>query len=263
MKEWLDEIRPLLVSVGGRILSALAALLIGALLIRVLMRLLEKGRLLNRASGEVKSFTLTFPTRRSSDLLIVSVIGILGVPMSSVVAVLASAGVAVGLALQGALSNLAGGIMLMIFKPFHVGDYVEASGASGTVKEITLFYSVFLTPDGKRVSVPNGSLMNANVTNYSSEKRRRVDVPFPCARTEDPERIRALLTGAMEGCGLVLTDPAPTVLQEPFGEESMNFTARCWCKNKDYWTVYYELTEAVGRAMTAAGIAQPTHRIEQ
>ena len=261
MKEWFDAIRPVLVDVGGKILFALAVFLIGRLIIRELMRLLEKGKLMNRASGEVKSFALSFVRIALNVVLLVSVIGILGVPMSSVVAVLASAGVAVGLALQGALSNLAGGIMLMLFKPFRVGDYVEATGAAGTVREITIFYTVFVTADGKRVLVPNGSLMNANVVNCSSEPTRRVDVPFPCARQEDPERVRRLMQKAMTDNALVLESPAPAVHQEPFGEESMNFTARCWCKTKDYWAVYYGLTQAIGDAMTTGGIAQPTHQI--
>ena len=259
MKEWFDSIRPILVDAGSKILFALAVFILGRLLIRFILRLLEKGKLLNRASGEVKSFTLSFVRIALNVILVVSVIGILGVPMSSVITVLASAGVAVGLALQGALSNLAGGIMLMIFKPFHVGDYVESSGASGTVKEITLFYTVFITADGKRVSVPNGSLMNANVVNFSSEPLRRVDVPFPCARQEDPARVRALIEKVMADNELVLKDPAPVVAQEPFGEEAMNFTARCWCRNKDYWTVYYGLTRAIGDAITQAGVAQPNH----
>lgn len=117
--------------------------------------------------------------------------------MASVVAVLASAGVAVGLALQGALSNLAGGIMLMIFKPFRLGDYVSAAGVEGVVKEVTLFYTVLLTVDNKRITVPNGSLMNANVTDFSSEEFRRVDLSFSCAKSEVPSKIQDIMMAVM------------------------------------------------------------------
>ncbi|MGN0986682.1 MAG: mechanosensitive ion channel family protein, partial [Otoolea sp.] len=141
-------------------------------------------------------------------LLVISIISILGVPMASVIAVLASAGVAVGLALQGALSNLAGGIMLMILKPFKLGDYVSASGVEGVVKELTLFYTVFMTVDNKKITVPNGSLMNANITNFSSEALRRVDLTFSCAKSEAPSKVQDIMITVMKANPQVLSDPA-------------------------------------------------------
>lgn len=146
--------------------------------------------MMDKIEGTVRTFILSFLKAGLYAILAISIIGIMGVPMASVVAVLASAGVAIGLALQGALSNLAGGIILMIFKPFHQGDYVSAAGVEGVVKEVTLFYTVILTLDNKRITVPNGSLMNANITDYSAEELRRVDLRFACAKSEAPAKIQ-------------------------------------------------------------------------
>ena len=154
-------------AVGGKIILALLVLIIGNILIKSILKMLAKNKIFEKAEGTVRTFMLSFVKIGLYIVLVISIIGIMGVPMASVVAVLASAGVAVGLALQGALSNLAGGIMLMIFKPFRLGDYVSAAGVEGVVKEVTLFYTVLLTVDNKRITVPNGSLMNANVTDFS------------------------------------------------------------------------------------------------
>ena len=156
---------------------------VGKFLIGKFLGLLEKSKAMGKLEGEVRTFTLSFVKIALYVLLLICVIGILGVPMASVVTVLASAGVAIGLALQGALSNLAGGIMLMVFKPFKLGDYVDAAGVSGVVKEVTLFYTVIMTLDNKRITVPNGSLMNTNVVDYSSAELRRVDLTFSCAKS--------------------------------------------------------------------------------
>ena len=173
-------------AVGGKLILALLVLLIGNALIKSALKMLAKSKLLDKAEGTVRTFTLSFVKIGLYVILVISIIGIMGVPMASVVTVLASAGVAVGLALQGALSNLAGGIMLMLFKPFQLGDYVSAAGVEGVVKEVTLFYTVILTLDNKRITVPNGSLMNANITDFSSEELRRVDLTFACAKSESP-----------------------------------------------------------------------------
>jgi small conductance mechanosensitive channel len=194
-------------------------------------------------------------------MLIIAVINILGVPMAQVIAVLASAGVAVGLALQGALSNLAGGILLMIIRPFNVGDYVDAAGASGVVQSINLFYTVLLTVDNKRITVPNGSLMNANVVNYSTEALRRVDMTFGCAKGEAPAAIQDLMMEVVKANGKVLADPAPFARLSGGTNEAMEFTVRAWCKGEDYWDVYFDLTQAITEAMGAKGVQAPAVRV--
>ena len=152
--------------------------------------------------------------------------------MASIITVLASAGVAIGLALQGALSNLAGGIMIIFFKPFKKGDYVDTAGASGTVDEVTLFYTTFLTPDNKRILVPNGQLMNANVVNYSSEETRRVDLNFICSNTEQPSRIENLIMERLLSCEKVLKDPEPFARLNENSRDAMIFSVKVWLQKR-------------------------------
>ena len=216
----------LLVPLIGKLAFALVVWLVGKWAVRKIVGLLEKSKGFARLEGTVRTFALSFVKIGLYVLLGISIIGILGVETSSIVAVLASAGVTVGLALQGALSNLAGGIMLLVFKPFKIGDYVDAAGVSGVVKEVTLFYTVIITVDNKHITVPNGSLMNANVVNYSTEELRRVDLVFSCAKSESPARIQELMRSAMGSCGKV-----------------------------------FDLTQGITEALAAAGVQAPAYRV--
>jgi len=259
---YLSGLAALLLPLVKRIAFALAVYLIGRWGIRKLLRALEDSKGMTRLEGTLRTFTLSFTRIGLYVLLAVAVISILGVETTSIAAVLASTGVAVGLALQGALSNLAGGMMLVLFKPFQQGDYVDAAGASGTVKEVSLFYTVLITPDNKRITIPNGALMNANVVDYSSEERRRVDLTFTCARTENPGRVRELMLKALAENEKVLDAPDPPFARLSGGTaESMEFTVRAWCRNEDYWEVFYDLTERITEAMLAAGVRAPEYRV--
>ena len=183
--------------------------------------------------------------------------------MTSVLALLTSAMVAIGMAMQGSLSNLAGGIMLMIFRPFSVGNYIAAADTSGTVKEITVFYTVLVTPDGKKVYVPNGSLMSANVENFSSEEVRRVDLKFTCGRDEDFLKVQDMIRDVLDHNEQILKDPAPTVALSGATNEALEFDVRPYCNNSDYWGVYYDVTREVTEAMRQAGVSTPRVRIVQ
>lgn len=249
-------------SVGSKILFALLVLIVGKIVISAVLKLLNKSKLFNKTDSSVKTFAISFVKIALYALLAISVIGILGVPMASIIAALASAGVAIGLALQGALSNLAGGIMLMIFKPFKVGDFVEGSGVSGIVKEITMFYTVILTLDNKRITVPNGNLMNANIVDYSTEELRRVDLEFSCAKSEDPAKVQSIMVKVMEANANVLAEPDKPFARVSGGtNEAMNFIVRAWCKNADYWTVYFDLTQGIIEALGEAGVQAPAVRV--
>ena len=258
----INSLAGIATSVGSKIVFAVIVLIIGKILIDALLKLLKKGKLLDKMDASVKTFALSFVKIALYVLLIISIIGILGVPMASVVAALASAGVAIGLALQGALSNLAGGIMLMIFKPFKVGDFVEASGVSGIAKEITMFYTVITTLDNKRITVPNGNLMNANIVDYSSEDLRRVDLDFSCAKSEDPARVQSIMVKVMEANSKVLDAPEKPFARVSGGtNEAMNFIVRAWCANADYWDVYFDLTQSIIEALGAEGVQAPAVRV--
>ena len=244
-----------------KLLGALIVFIVGKFLIGKVMNTLDKNRGIAKLDGAVRSFSMSAIKGALYVILFVTIINIMGVPMASVVAVIASAGVAVGLALQGALSNLAGGIMLVLFKPFRVGDYVDAAGVSGTVKEVTLFYTVIMTLDNRRVTVPNGTLMNANVVDYSTEPLRRVDLAFACAKSEAPADIQNIMMNVMNANKMVLQDPAPFARLSGGTNEAMEFTVRAWCKNEDYWDVYFDLTQSITEALGEANVQAPAVRV--
>ena len=247
----------------GKIVFAIIVYLVGKWLIGKAVNLMVKSKRFAELDGAVQTFARSAMKMGLFALLFVSIIGILGVETSSIVAAVASCGVAVGLALQGALGNLAGGIMLLIFKPFKLGDYVDAAGVSGVVTELTLFYTVITTLDNKRITVPNGSLMNSNVVDYSAEELRRVDLSFSCAKGEAPARVQEIMLGVMQKHEKVLQegDKAPFARLSGGTNESMEFTVRAWCANADYWDVFFDLTQGITEALGAAGVQAPAFRV--
>ena len=257
----MEKIKEMLADTGGNIVAAIVVAIVGFLLIKVIMKALRKLKGFDKLDQTMTRFILNFIKWALYVMLIVAVIGILGVPMAQVIAVLASAGVAVGLALQGALSNLAGGILLIIMRPFNVGDYVDAAGASGFVQSINLFYTVILTIDNKRITVPNGSLMNSNVTDYTAEPKRRVDLVFSCAKSEKPAEIQQCILDAVANSKFALTDPEPFARISGGTNEAMEFTVRVWCKTEDYWDLYFELNQIIVEAFAAKGVQAPALRV--
>ena len=257
----MASILSVVTTVVTHILLALVVFLVGRFIIRKLAGWLDKSKVMEKLDPSLHSFLVSFVRIGLYVLLIIAIISILGVPMASVVTVLASAGLAIGMALQGSLANLAGGIMLMIFKPFKVGEYVEAAGASGNVTRITMFYTEITTLDNKRVTVPNGALMNANVTNFSCEPLRRVDLTFTCAKSENAERIQALCLEAIGTVPKALKDPEPFARVSGGTNEAMEFTVRAWCESADYWDVYFDVTQAIVAAFGREGVQAPALRV--
>lgn len=260
MFDW-TTIGDVLINACVKIVLALLVWFIGKWIVGKLVKLIGKMKAVEKLDETVRKFLMNAAKIVLYVVLVISIIGILGIPMASVITVLASAGVAVGMALQGSLSNFAGGIMLMVFRPFKVGDYISAAGGEGTVKEISLFYTVLNTVDNKTITIPNGSLMNANVTNMSSEDLRRVDLTFGCAKGTDVAKVQQVMLDTMAANELVLADPAPFARLSGGSNEAMEFTARAWCKSADYWTVYFDLTQAITEALGAAGVAAPAVRV--
>ena len=261
MEKFMDKIRDMLGGTAGNIVGALLVLIVGFFVIKGVMKALRKLKSFEKLDQTTTRFILNFVKWLLYVLLIIAVIGMLGVPMAEVIAVLASAGVAVGLALQGALSNLAGGILLMILRPFKVGDYVDAGGASGFVHSINLFYTVIMTIDNKRVTVPNGNLMNSNVTDYTAEPTRRVDLVFACAKSEKPAEIQQCILDAVAKSRYAPQDPAPFAHISGGTNESMEFTVRVWCKTEEYWDLYFELNQIIVEAFGEKGVKAPAMRI--
>ena len=257
----MEAITNLCTTVVGKVLLSLVVWFVGKFIVKKLLGLVSKIQVLEKIEPNTRTFVLSAIKWLLYVVLVVSIVAILGVPMASVITVLGTAGAAIALSLQGSLSNLAGGIMLVIFRPFKVGDFVEASGVSGTVKEINLFYTVLNTVDNCRINVPNGSLMNANITDYTAESTRRVDLSFASAKSEDPQKIQELMLEVMEQHPKVLKDPAPFAHISGGTNEAMQFTVRAWCSTSDYWDVYFDLTQSITEKLGENGIQGPAVRV--
>lgn len=261
MEQFISKAIDLCTNFGGKIVSAIVVLIVGCLVIKWVKKALDKADRFSKLEKTVQSFLKNLVTILLYAVLFISVISIIGIPMTSVVAVLASCGLAVGLSLQGALSNFAGGIMILIFKPFRVGDYIEASGAEGTVRDISIFYTSIITVDNKRITVPNGDLMNSNVTNYSCEKSRRIDLDFKITNDCDGNLAKGVLLRAAEGTKDVRKDPVPFARMTAVDDDTFIFTVRAWCDSDKYWDVYFDLLENCSRALSENGIDDPEDRI--
>ncbi len=263
MEQILNDLAGLVVPLAKDLVAAILVFLIGFKVINFFVKKIKNGKILKNMDPSVAGFIASFASVSLKILVIVSVIAILGVPMSSIVALVASAGVAVGLAVQGALSNLVGGLMILLFRPFRVGDYVEAQSVAGTVREISVFYTVLLTPDNKVITVPNGGLTNSVITNYSAEECRRVDISISASYDNSIESVKETLLKVAASCDKVINEPAaPAAVALNCGENGVNYALRVWCKGADYWDVYFELTEGVRNSFKNCDIEIPYHQMK-
>ena len=247
---------------AGKLIFALLVFFIGRYCIRKLISFLPKSRLCEKINPTVRPFAIKSIRFFLYFFLGISCIGILGIPMASLITLLASAGVAIGLALQGSLSNLAGGIMLLLFRPFQVHDYIKSGTEEGTVQEVTVFYTIILSPDNKKISIPNGNLMNSNIINYSSEALRRVDLSFSVAREEDPEKVEKALKTAVEGDNRILHKPEAFFGITEIKNDALCFSIRVWVENKRYWDVYNTLNKRVILEFYRENIAVPNMKLK-
>ncbi len=258
----LTTILNAVISIGTKLLFALIVFAVGMLLIKLLLRTIEKSKAYARVDAEMRSFLNSFIKVALYIILAVAIVPILGIEIASIITVLATAGAAIGLALQGSLSNLAGGIMLVFVKPFKIGHFIEAAGQTGTVKEISIFYTVLNTPDNKRVLIPNGALMSSTIVDYSSEETRRVDLTFSVAYGTDPDRVTALLLERASADSRVKQDPAPFARLTAQNDSSLDFTLRVWVDSAAYWDVYHDLLLAVHNRLGEEGIEIPFPQLD-
>ena len=261
MEELMNKLIDLGATSGGRVLLALAVVIIGFMLVRFLSKLIRKSLDKSKLDDQVKNIIAKVAKVLLYLVLIVGVIEILGVPMTSVAALIASGGLAVGLAFQGALANLAGGLLILIFKPFRIGDYVETAGAEGIVREITIFYTKLITLDNKLVMIPNGDLMSSNVTNFTAEKIRRIDQDFKITNDIDQDLVKKVLLEAAKGTEGILEEPAAFARLTAVDDDTYIFTVRAWCDTPNYWDSYFNLIENCSKALSENGIDDPEERI--
>ncbi len=257
-----EKLTGVLVEYGPRLLGAILVLVVGVWVIRLIMHGIRKRMDRSKLDDSLKPFLRSLFKTLLRALLFISVLGMAGIEMTSFIAVLGAAGLAVGLALSGTLQNFAGGVMILLFKPFKVGDYIEAQGHAGSVKEIQVFNTVLKTPDARIIILPNGSLANTSMINYSAEETRRVDWAFGIAYGNKVEQARKVLRNLLDSDERVLKEPEPFIALSSLGDSSVNIVVRVWVKAPDYWSLFFDMNERVYNAFNKEGINIPFPQME-
>jgi small conductance mechanosensitive channel len=262
-EKWIEKGIELGTEYGLKVLGAIIIWIVGSWLIRKTLRLTDRAMIKKGMDESLKKFLRNLISWSLKVLLIVLILGNLGVETTSFAAILAAAGLAVGMALQGSLANFAGGVLIMIFKPFKIGDLIEAQGEKGKVKEIEIFTTKLISLQNKLVIIPNGILSNGNITNYSAEGYLTILLTFGVSYDADIKKTKEVLMEVLEKQEKVLNDPAPVVVVSELADSSVNFAVRPSVKIEDYWDVYFETVENVKNALDASGIEIPyPHQVE-
>lgn len=257
MDTLISSLTELVVSIGSRLLVATVVFFIGRWLIRRINRMVVNLMTRRHAEASLFSFTRSLVKITLNFLFIIILVGILGLETSSFLALFASAGVAIGMALSGTLQNFAGGVMILIFKPFKVGDFIEAQGQSGTVKEIQIFNTIMATPDNKIIIIPNGGLSTGILTNYSKEEARRVDWVFGISYGDSYDKAKAVIARLLDSDSRVLKTPEYFIALTSLGDSSVNIVVRAWVAASDYWGVFFDMNEKVYKTFAQENLNIP------
>ncbi len=234
----------------------------GCILNKIVLKILGKGLEKSRLDRTVHGFLKSLVKIVLSALILIIVLTVLGIPMTSIIAVVTSAGLAVGLAMQSSLSNVAGGVIVLMGRSFKVGDYVKIGSEEGTVKEITILSTKIITIDNKVVYIPNGTVSNSVITNFTQEKTRRVDLVFGISYDNDAKKAVSVISGVLAENGKVLADPAPFVRVSGFSASSVDISVRAWVNAGDYWDVYFAMYEDIKEAFDKNGIVIPYNQLD-
>jgi small conductance mechanosensitive channel len=242
---------------GLQIIAAIAVFIIGRWLARRISNLIERGLTRAETDPTLVSFFRNIAYFGLLVLVIIAAVGQLGVQTTSFIAILGAAGLAVGLALQGSLANFAAGVLMIIFRPFKAGDFVEAAGTAGVVEEIQLFTTKMRTPDNKTIIIPNAQVTSATITNYSARDTRRLDLVFGVSYTDDLDKVKRVIGEVLADEPRLLKDPEPLVGLLELGDSSVNFAVRPWVNSSEYWPVFFDLQEAMKKRFDKEGISIP------
>ena len=258
----LKQLTSMGVEVGKSILLAIVIYMAGKFIIKIVNKVIRQ--MLERKAVDVtiQSFLKSFVSILLNILLIITVISALGVNTTSFAALLASLGVAAGMALSGNLQNLAGGLIILLFKPFKVGDFIEAQGTMGKVKEIQIIHTILLTVDNKEIYLPNGSLSSGSITNYNKMETRRVDFTVSVEYGTDVEKVMNALKAIAESDDRILKDPEPFYALSALADSSVNFTFRVWVNGADYWNVFFDVNKKIYEEFNRQGIAFPFPQLQ-
>ncbi len=256
-KELVTKFTDMAILYAPKVLMGLATLVIGMLVVRLIVKLISKTMVKSKVDESLQGFLTNIISLLLRVLVLVSVASMLGIKMTSFIAILSAMAFAVGLALQGSLANFAGGVLIILFKPFKVGDYVEAQGHQGVISTVQIFHTVMKTVDNKTIIIPNGPLSNGNITNYTSENLRRVDFSFGIGYNDDLKKAKEIIMRIVGSEDKILKSPAPFARLGELGDSSVNITVRVWAKTSDYWDVYFDMMEAVKASFDSNKISIP------
>ncbi|MEN8135812.1 MAG: mechanosensitive ion channel domain-containing protein [Thermodesulfobacteriota bacterium] len=257
LENYSDKAIELFMTYAPQLVLAIITLIIGLWIIGAVVNLSRKTLEKSKTDKTLLPFITSLISWTLKALLFISVASMIGIATTSFIAVLGAAGLAIGLALQGSLANFAGGVLILIFKPYNVGDLVEAQGHLGVVKEVQIFNTIMLTPNNRRVIIPNGAMSNGSITNYSAEGQLRVDLLVGIAYESDVPKAKDLLLNLITADPRVLKEPAPVVAVSELADSSVNLVVRPWCDFSDYWNVYFDTTEKAKQVLEENGITIP------
>lgn len=246
-----------LILYSPKVILALITLFVGLWVIGSVKKYAKKSMERKDVDESLRNFLTSMIAISLKVLLVITVISMVGIETTSFLAVIGAAGLAIGLALQGSLSNFAGGVLILLLKPFKVGDYIEAQGEAGTVNTIQVFHTILKTVDNKTIILPNAAVANGNIVNYSTEEIRRIDFSFGIGYADDIKKAKQILNNIIKNDQRVLTEPSPMVAVGELAESSVNLTTRVWCKAENYWDIYFDMFENVKNEFDANGVSIP------
>ena len=252
-----NQVSELLSSFGLSLFIALTILIVGRQVVKIVIKVISSALERSNTEDTVRIFVTNLLNTLLMIVVFIAAINQLGIQTTSIIAVLGAAGLAIGLALQGSLSNFAAGILIVIYRPYKVGDYIQADNHLGTVDDIQIFSTVLKTPDNKLVIVPNGSIMNGSIVNFSNQDKRRVDIIASCSYEDDIDKVKSVLADILSKDDRILNEPKPRIAVSELADSSVNFIVRPWVKNSDYIDVYYSLLEEIKKRFDREGIAIP------
>jgi small conductance mechanosensitive channel len=253
----MGKLQELLVVHGIKIIIALVIFIVGRWIVKAVRNFIKSMMTKKNVDPAVNSFVCSLIYVTLLIFVIIAALAQVGIQTTSLIAVLGAASLAIGLALQGSLANFAAGVLLIIFRPFKVGDYVECAGTAGAVYEMQIFTTQLKSPDNKKIIIPNAKLLGDVITNYSAQETRRVDLVIGVSYSDDLQKVEKVLTDILSQDERVLKDPAPTIAVLELADSSVNFAVRPWVKTGDYWNVYFALTKNIKMRLDAEGIAIP------
>ena len=257
MEDLFSKVWALLTIYGLKVIAAIAVVIVGRWIAKMLTTLTEKVMNKRRIDPTIVSFVANLIYITLLAFVVLAALGQLGIQTTSFIAVIGAAGLAIGLALQGSLANFAAGFLMIIFRPFKVGDFIEGAGVAGTVEAIHIFTTQLLTPDNKTIIIPNSSLTAGNITNYSAKGTRRVDLVMGIGYGDNIDHAKKVISDVLAKEERILKDPAPTIMLIELADSSVNFAVRPWVAAGDYWGVYSTLTENIKKSFDAEGISIP------